>query len=159
MAEHTKDYVGKEQTFGAPYGNKTTLQFKMETDASGIVEDSDAAAALGSGDTVILGVLPQGSLLLDCLSIVSDVFKSSTTLALGWKYVDGVDVAATPQDADYFHAALALDAQSRTRANNVAVAPVKLPKDAYLYLTHSAHTQDTAGRVDFIVDTIQDGPV
>ena len=126
----------------------------MTTNSGGVVQNSNATAALGSGDTVLLGILPAGAELHDCLAVVSNAFTAASTCALGFKYVDGVDSTAVPQDADYFYAALALNAAGRTRANNTAVAPVVLPKEAYIYLTHSAHTQAEVGVVDFLVDMI-----
>jgi hypothetical protein len=160
MAEYTKKLAGKSQNYDAHFGNKTTLEFRLATNSSGVVLDKagTGTTALTSGDTVLLGILRAGTRLFDGLSIVSDVFTASSTVALGFKYVDGVDDSDVPQDADYFHAALALDAQGRTRANNVAVAPITLPKDAYLYVTHSAHTQATDGIVDFLLDVIMKGP-
>jgi len=158
MAEYTRDQINQQKQFGGvPYGNSTTLEFKMTTDSSGIVENTDATAALGSGDTVLLGILPVGAKLLNCLSIVSNAFTAASTCKLGFKYVDGVDDSDVPQDDDYFHAALALNAAGRTVANNTAVAPVVLPKAAYLFITHSAHTQAEAGRVDFLVDVLLQG--
>lgn len=157
MAAYTKKFKNDRQFGGTPYGNTSKLLFSMTTNASGVVQNSDAAAALDSGDTVVLGVLPAGMTLLGCLSIVSDAFTASSTCKLGFKYVDGVDSTAVPQDDDYFHAALALHAAGRTAANNTAVKPETLPKDAYLYITHSAHTQAEVGRVDFVVDVIETG--
>jgi hypothetical protein len=158
MTEYKKDYVDTERQYSGPSGNASRLMFKMTTTAGGIVEDSDAAAALGSGDTVVLGVLPAGMTLTGAKGIVSDAFVGSSTAAIGFRYVDGVDVTATPEDADYFWAALVLNAQGRTLENNLAVAPVTLPKDAYLVLTHSAHTQNEAGRLDVVVEGILGGP-
>lgn len=159
MADYVKDDVRSAlQIGGVPYGNLTALTYKMTTTSGGIVEDSDATAALGSGDTVILGILPAGLEIHSALALVNDAFTSSSTAALGFAYCDGVDVAgAQAQDADYFFAALALDSASRTAANNTAVKPVTLPKDAYLKLTHSAHTQATVGRLDVIVTGIMKG--
>lgn len=156
MTAYKKDYIDTERQHSGPDGNASKLLFKMAT-VAGVVSDSDATAALGSGDTVKLGLIPAGTTLLGAMGIVSDAFTSLSTLAIGFAYCDGVDVTATPQDADYFFAALALDAQGRTAANNVAVAPVTLPKDAYLVATHSAHTQDTTGRIDVVVDAILNG--
>ncbi len=159
MTAYKKDSIDRKSLMygGAPYGNKTVLEFSLTTDSSGIVENSDATAALGSGDTVKLGILPAGFRLMDCLSLVSNTFTAASTIALGFSYTDGVDDSTVPQDADYFHAALALDAASRTRANNTAVRPVTLPKDAYLVATHSAHTQAEAGILDIFVEGIAKG--
>jgi len=156
MTAYKKDYVDTERKYSGPSGNASRMLFSMGT-VAGVVSDSDATAALGSGDTVKLGILPAGMTLTGGMGAVSDAFTASSTAAIGFAYCDGVDVAAVPQDADYFFAALALDAQSRTAANNLAVNPVTLPKDAYLVLTHSAHTQDTTGRLNVIVDGILTG--
>jgi len=159
MADYKKTSIDAKSLMygGAPYGNKTVLEFTMQTTSAGIVSNSDATAALGSGDTVKLGILPGGFELMDCLGIVSNAFTASSTCALGFAYVDGEDDSTVPQDADYFYAALALDAAGRTRANNTAVRPLRLPKDAYLVLTHSAHTQAEVGIVDFLVEGIAKG--
>lgn len=159
MSDYKKTSIDSKSLLygGAPYGNKTVMKYTMETNSSGVVQNSDASAALGSGDTVKLGILPAGMELMDCLGIVSNAFTAASTCALGFAYTDGEDSAAVPQDADYFYAALALNAAGRTAANNTAVRPVTLPKDAYLVLTHSAHTQAEAGVVDFLVSGVAKG--
>ena len=158
MGNITKDYALTQRQFGGvPYGNKTVLQFTLKTNASGVMVDSDKSTAIAANDVVRLGLLPAGTTLVDALTIVSDVGQTATTGKFGFAYVDGVDDTTVPQDADYFHAALALDAQSRTRANNVAVVPVTLPKDAYLTMQNLVAAQDEAMRVDVFVDCIMTG--
>jgi hypothetical protein len=158
MADYTKKNIRSDRQFGGvPYGNSVKLPFALETTAAGVVKDSNASAALGSGDTVVLGILPAGLTLLDSLAIVSDAFTASSTLKIGFKYVDGEDVSAVPQDDDYFYAALAINTVGRTRAANTAVKPLTLPKDAYLFVTHSAHTQAEAGRLDVIIEGLPTG--
>ena len=158
MTAYKKNYIDTDAQHCGPDGTLTTLPFKMTTTSGGIVENSNATVALGSGDTVKLGVLPAGMTLLTALMLVSDAFTASSTAAIGFAYCDGVDVTgAAAQDADYFIAALALDSASRTAASNTAVIPVTLPKDAYLVLTHSAHTQAVVGRLDVLVQGIMTG--
>lgn len=158
MTAYKKDYADTERQHSGPDGNASKLLFKMATTSGGVVTDSDATVALGSGDTVKLGILPAGMTLTGAMGIVSDAFTASSTAAIGFAYCDGVDVAgAAAQDADYFFAALALDAAGRTAANNTAVVPITLAKDAYLVLTHSAHTQAVVGRIDVVVDGILTG--
>ena len=118
---------------------------------------SDSAVAVANTDKVILGVIPEGMLLADALAIVSDAFTALTTADLGFEYVDGVDDAAVPQDADYFSAALATSAVGRTPADNNAVAPVILPKDAYLILTVGGAAHASAGQLDIIIDGVLRG--
>jgi hypothetical protein len=158
MANVTKKYINRQVLFGGvPYGNKTTLQFTMETDASGIMTDSDQTTAIAATNVVRLGILPAGATLLDALIIVSDVGQTSSTCDIGFAYVDGVDSTAVPEDADYFTNDLDLASLGRTRADNTAVAPVTLPKDAYLTLLNNTADQDEVMRVDVLVDVILTG--
>jgi hypothetical protein len=102
-------------------------------------------------------VLPAGAILIGSLALLNDTFRASTTFKIGFEYVDGVDSSSVPQDDDYFYAALAADAASRTAATNTAVRPVKLPKDAYLILTNGVAAQNTAGILDLFVQAILSG--
>lgn len=152
MATITKKKVLNQASFGGtPYGNNAVLRFNLTTNSSGAYIDSNSASAITASDTVRLGVLPAGMRLDDCLAIVSDAFTATATIKLGFAYVDGVDSAAVPQDADYFYAALAMDATGRTRANNNAVAPVVLPKDAYLVIDWDAASNIVVGVADFLI--------
>lgn len=148
-----KNILQKQPYFGGitPYGNALELRFKLDTNSSGVYTEGDSTSAIGTTDVVRLGILPAGMRLSDALAIVSDAFRASTTCKLGFQYVDGVDSTDVPQDDDYFFAALALDAQGRTRAANVAVRPVVLPKDAYLIYTNAVAAQNAAGQLDVLV--------
>lgn len=157
MATVTKKRLPQAQQFTACYGNKFAQVFRFETNASGIFVDSNLATAVQVNDIVRIGILPAGLELHDALAIISDVFAASTTADLGFAYVDGVDSTAVPQDSDYFFAALATSAVGRTRANNTAVAPLRLPKDAYLILTRKGAADSAAGIVDVVVEGIQTG--
>ncbi len=160
MATSTKKALKSVSQFGGtPYGNESMLRFNVTTNASGVWTDGSLATAGGTSDELIVGVLPAGMLLIDALAIVSDAFAVSQTIKLGFRYVDGVDSTAVPQDADYFFAALALSAQGRTRANNLAVAPVTLPKDAYLVIDLDGAAMSVAGVLDiFIAGVIGGAP-
>lgn len=158
MANVTKKNVKHLQQFGGvPYGNAWRNVYTFETNASGVFVDSDLATAVQVADVVRLGILPAGLALHDCLSIVSDAFTAATTADIGFAYVDGVDSTAVPQDADYFDAALDTAAIGRTRAANLAVKPVVLPKDAYLTLTIGGAAHAAVGRLDVIVEGIATG--
>jgi len=153
MATITKKKVLTLPGFGGvPYGNNTVREFTFETNSSGVYVDSDTATAVGNGDKVRVGVLSAGMRLHDALAIVSDAFRTSSTAKIGFEYVDGVDSTDVPQDDDYFFAALAATV-GRTAANNTAVRPLTLPKDAYLILTVNGSTADhaSAGVYDFVV--------
>ncbi len=162
MATATKKRVLTDEAdqFGStPYGNQTALCFPFETNASGVYVKSDQAAAIGNGDKVRFGVLPAGMKLLDALVAISDAFTASSTFKLGFEYVDGVDDTSVPQDDDYFIlAGTALDATARLRANNLAVRPLVLPKDAYLILTNAGAAQSAAGQMDVSIFGILTGP-
>ncbi|QRF60245.1 hypothetical protein [Variovorax paradoxus] len=143
---------------GTPYGNKTTHHFVLETNAAGAVVNSDSTAAIGATDKVRLGILPQGFRLDDAIAIISDAFTATITGDLGFEYVDGVDDAAVPQDADYFFADLNAAATGRTRMA-LANKPVTLPKDAYLIWTNQVAAHASVGRADFYVDGEDRGPL
>lgn len=155
MATSTKKALKSVSQFGGtPYGNKSVLAFNVTTNASGVWTDGTLATAAGTSDELIIGILPAGIKLMDSLAIVSDAFASTQTAKIGFRYVDGVDSAAVPQDADYFYAALALSAAGRTRANNTAVAPVTLPKDAYLVIDLDGAAMSTSGVLDLLVEGV-----
>lgn len=159
MATITKKQItSQNQHGGVPYGNLTRLPFKFAANASGYFLDSDTpAAAVGIGDKVRLGILPAGMRLEDMLAIVSDAFTALATAKIGFEYVDGVDVTAVPQDDDYFFAALAYNVVGRTTANNTAVAPLTLPKDAYLILTNQTAALNAVGIIDLLVEGVLTG--
>ena len=157
MATATKKRLNQAQQFTACYGNKFAQVFRFETTATGVCVDSNQATAVQISDIVRIGILPAGLELHDALAVVSDAFAATTTADLGFAYVDGVDSTAVPQDADYFFAAVSTAAAGRTRANNTAVAPLRLPKDAYLIVTRKGAADSAAGIVDFIVEGILTG--
>ena len=158
MADVKKNGVKSARRFGGtPYGNRSAAVHRIATNASGVMVDSDQATALVQTNVVQFGILSAGMTLFDCLAIVSDLFTAAVTVAIGFEYVDGVDSAAVPEDADYFFAALALSATGRTRANNLAVAPVTLPKDAYIIATVAGADIDAAGVLDVVVEGILTG--
>ena len=160
MATVTKNKARKlpsPQFDGVPYGNATKLHYTFATNASGVMVDSDLVTAVQIADKVVLGVIPAGTKLIDALAIVSDAFTALATADIGFEYVDGVDSAAVPQDADYFHTAAALSAQGRLPADNAAVAPVVLPKDAFVILTLAGAALDAAGQVDIFIEGVLEG--
>lgn len=152
MATITRKKIASYDSFGGtPNGNQVALPFDLATSAAGVWTDGSGTAAPTAADTLRLGILPAGMLIQDALAIISDVFTATATIKLGFAYVDGVDDTDVPQDADYFYAALAMDALGRTRANNTAVKPLRLPKDAYLVADWDVATNAVVGRADFIV--------
>ena len=161
MATMKKNGLGNQQ-FGmagaALYGNVTVQHFVLETNAAGAALDSNSTAAIGDGDEVILGKLPQGARLDDSLVIVSDAFTAATVCKLGFRYVDGVNDTDVPQDDDYFGAGLVLNATGRLR-NATVNKPVKLPKEAYLVLTSSGAAHASVGRADILIYSERFGPL
>lgn len=152
MANITRKNIKSYDSFGGtPYGNLAVLPFDLATNASGVWTDGGSTAAPTASDKLYLGILPAGMLLVDALAIVSDAFTATATIKLGFEYVDGVDDTDVPQDADYFFAALAMDAAGRTSANNTAVKPVRLPKDAYLVADWDVASNAVVGRADFLI--------
>lgn len=139
---------------GVPYGNLSVLQFKFETNASGIMVDSNKATAIEDDSIVVLGRLPAGMTILDCVATVSDVFTDGSFCDIGFLYCDGVDVTAVAQDADYFfdnldfHDATINGSRHRTTR---PLAPKTLPKDAWLVLSNLTVDQSAAGIIDIAV--------
>lgn len=142
---------------GAPYGNQSVLPFQFKTKANGSLVDGNSIAAVGATDKVILGIIPAGFNIQDSLAIISDAFTATITADIGFEYVDGVDDANVPQDVDYFNNSLALATAGRTRLGNTAVAPIVLPKDAYLILTNEVAAHASVGQLDFLVIGINTG--
>ena len=156
MATVTKKNIDNlRQIGGVPYGNLTCLEFTFETNASGVWVDSDKATAVGVADVCRVGLLPAGFRLLDAKIVISDAFTANSTFDLGFAYADGVDVAAVPQDADYFFNDLD-EAVGLTFKTNTT-APVTLPKDAYLTLLNNTAAQAAAGAMNILVYGIMTG--
>jgi hypothetical protein len=156
MATITQSQSAHNNLGITPYGNLTALHFVLETNATGAAINSNSTAAIALGDVVRLGVLPAGFKLIDSQVVVQTGMTASVTGNLGFAYTDGVDVAATPQDVDYFGAALALSSAARLR-NATANAAVVLPKDAYLTLTTAGAANAKASRVEVTVYGIVQG--
>jgi len=142
---------------GVPYGNLSVLSFTFETNSSGVWVDSDKTAAVADGDVLRLGILPAGFEPLDYLANISDAFASSTTMKIGFAYVDGVDSTAVPQDDDFFCAATTMASTARLRMTNVAARRIKLPKDAYLILTSAGAAQSAVGVLDLHIFGVLNG--
>ncbi len=127
----------RKRQFGgfSPYGNMSTLGFRLATAANGGVAsgEADSTSAIGIGDVVDLGPLPEGMLLEDAVLLVTTGMTATITGSLGFKYEDGVDSSAVPQDAAYFGAGLNLATAARVRAAGTRL--VRLPKPARLILT------------------------
>lgn len=143
---------------GVAYGNVFTLKFDFDTDSNGYFLDSDKpATAVANGEVIVLGVIPAGTRLLDCKVFVSDAFTGSSTGKLGFKYKDGTDVTAVPQDDDFFFAATSIASTGVIRKTNVT-PPVTIPKDAYLILTNEGAAQAAAGVMDIEIIGAIGGP-
>lgn len=155
MPTITRKGIRQARSYSNASGNAWKQRFNLTTTATGVMTDGDATAAIGNGDVVRLGILPAGLELHDALAIVSDAFAATTTGKIGFAYVDGVDSTAVPQDDDYFFTtSLSLASAGRTRANNTAIAPVVLPKEAYLILTNGAAAQNVVGVLDVVVEGV-----
>ena len=152
----TKDISNKPKLSGAPYGNVYREKYRFQTNASGVFADSDQTTAVVQNDVVRLGILPAGLEMHEALTIISDAFAASTTFSLGFLYTDGVDVTAIPQNAAYFGSSLAASSTGRIVATGV-VAPVILPKDAYLVWTQTGADNSAAGIADILVTGIWRG--
>lgn len=133
MATVTLNSALKRQFGNGPYGNLSVLAFALATLASGAAASSNSAVAIAAGDVIDLGPLPEGMRLDDAAVLVRTGMNATITGSLGFKYEDGVDSAASPQDAAYFGTGIALATVGRTRATGTKL--ITLPKPARLILT------------------------
>ncbi|ADU99436.1 hypothetical protein [Alicycliphilus denitrificans] len=156
MANITKKANPRVNVGASPWGNAHGLLYTLQTAANGGAIGADSGAAIAQGDKVRLGVIPAGSTLLDSLAVVSTAMTAAVVGDLGFEYVDGVDDAKVPQDADYFGASLALNATGRLR-NATTNPPVTLPKDAWLVLTTGGAANAKASRVDVVLTVASEG--
>ena len=150
MATITKSRAKLRQFGATPYGNLSSLPFRVTTNASGAVSDSDSTSAVASGDKIDLGPLPAGMTLYDAVATISTAWTASVTGKLGFEYEDGVDDTSVPQDDDYFFAATSLATAAIVRKTNTT-APVVLPKAARLILTTGGATNAKASQIDIFV--------
>ncbi len=125
----------QKRQFGgvSPFGNLTTLKYRLQTNATGAAQNSDSAAAIAAADVVDLGPLPAGMTLEDAMLVVTTGMTATITGSLGFKYEDGVDSSEVPQDAAYFGAGHTIATAGRYRATGTKI--VTLPKPARLILT------------------------
>jgi len=157
MATITQKFNPRLNVGATPWGNAHGLKYTLETGATGAALNADSTAAIAIADKVRIGVIPAGTTLLDSLAILSVAMTAAVTGKIGFEYVDGVDVAAVPQDDDYFLAAgqsLATAARLRNVTTN---ASVTLPKDAWLILTTAGAASAKASKLDFIVFGASEG--
>lgn len=139
-----------------PWGNFSALRYKLQTDAAGKVINGDSSAAPAVNDVINLGHLPAGFRFVDSQVVVVTGMTATVTGDLGFAYQDGVDVAATPQDADYFGAGLALATAARLR-NATTNGSVVLPKDANLTLTIKTLANAKASEIEIVILGIAEG--
>lgn len=150
MATIALNQFRARQFHNAPYGNESVHRFGLKTNAAGAAIDADSVAAIGLGDVVDLGPLPEGFRLEDSTIIVVTALSASVTGSLGFKYEDGVDSADVPQSASYFGTGLVLNATGRLR-NATANAVVTLPKPARLILTTAGAANAKASQLDVFI--------
>ena len=157
MATVTLKQVQKRQFGGfTPYGNVTALLFALATAANGSAVGSDSTAALAAGDVVDLGPLPEGMRLDDASVFVTTGMTATITGSLGFKYEDGQDSTAVPQDAAYFGTGIDLAAAGRKRATGSKL--VALPKPARLILTTAGAANAKASDIKVLVTGELTGP-
>lgn len=108
--------------------NAPTLQDVQYSGAAPLAAVHGAAvlAAAQIADKIRLAQLPGGA-KVDDLRMINAALGASTTVSVGYEYVDG-----SGADAAAFLAATSTVAAAST---NMAVKPVKLTKDAYLTAT------------------------
>lgn len=151
MAKITKAAYHASQQFGGtvPYGNLTSLPYRLETDATGKVIQSNATGPLAAGDVVDLGPMQDNWRLEDAVLLVTTALTSGVTASLGFAYDDGIDDARFPQDDKYFMTGVSLSTVGRVRATGSKL--VILPKPARLILTLAGAANAKAGEVNVLV--------
>ena len=145
----------KRQFGNNPYGNLSVLSFALATLASGAAADSDSTTAIAAGDVIDLGPLPEGLRLDDAQIIVTTGMTATITGSLGFKYEDGVDSTAVPQDAAYFGSGIDLAAAGRKRATGTKL--LTLAKPARLILTTAVAANAKASDIKVLVYGEQGG--
>lgn len=133
-----------------PWGNRTTLPFTLETNASGAAINSDQSTGLAIADVVDLGPLPAGFRMDDSFAVISTGMSASVTAKLGFKYEDGIDSAAVPQDDAYFGTGLAMTTAARLR-NATTKAVVTLPKPARLIMTMAGAANAKVSKTEIFI--------
>lgn len=157
MATVTLKQAQKRQFGGfTPYGNVTSLLFALATAANGSAIASDSTAAIAAGDVVDLGSLPEGMRLDDASVFVTTGMTATITGSIGFKYEDGVDSTAVPQDAAYFGTGIDLATAGRKRATGSKL--VTLPKPARLILTTAVAANAKASDIKVLVTGELTGP-
>ena len=157
MAKITRNTASLRQFGSAPYGNCSVLIYRVVTDATGAVVDSDSTAAVALGDVVDLGTIPAGMRLDDLVARVSTGMSASVTGKIGFVYSDGVDSAVAPQDDAYFGTGLNLNTAAVLR-NAAAKIPLTIPKEARLILTTAGAANAKASRIDICLYGEMTGP-
>ena len=152
----TKQYHLRQFGGVSPFGNLTSLTFSLSTNSTGVVENSDASTALAIGDVVDLGPLPEGFRLEDADVFVTTGMTATITGKLGFKYEDGVDSTAVPQDDAYFGTGIDLATAGRKRATGSKL--VTLPKPARLILTTAVAANAKASDIKVRVTGELTGP-
>lgn len=141
----------------SPFGNVTSLQYELKTNAAGAPLDSDHGEALADGDVVDLGILPEGMRLEDASVFVVEGMTAAIKGKLGFIYEDGEDSTDVPQDDAYFLSGGAdLAAAGRLRADGSKL--VVLPKPARLVLTVTGEANAKASEIQTIVTGELKGP-
>lgn len=148
----------KKGQFGgfSPFGNLAILGFSVASNATGIIINSDALVAGAINDVIDLGPLEEGLRLDDATLLVQDAFGTGVKADLGFKYADGIDDVANPQDAAYFGAGFDLAAIARLRATGTK--QITLPKAARLILTVKGAVLAEAGKLAITVQGELVGP-
>ena len=121
-------------TVTSPYGNTTTVGYRLKANTGGVLANSDSTTAPKAGDVIDLGELLEGWFLTDAQVFITEGLSATVTGKLGFAYEDGVDDIDVPQDDAYFIKAgadLATAGRLRADGSNLVV----LPKPARLILT------------------------
>jgi hypothetical protein len=139
-----------------PYGNLTAFRYVLKTNSSGAVVGGDSSSAVASGDTVRVGILPAGFRLFDAEVIVKTGMTATVTADVGFAYVDGVDVTAVPQDADFFIDGGDAATAGRLRSTT-GNASVVLPKEAWLTVTTGVAANAKASELEIVIFGINEG--
>lgn len=130
---------------GVPFGNLSVHTFTV-TFLEGVLTLSDDTTAIVADDKIILGKIPEGSIVLGAaINMPTVLGDASCVLDVGFEYVDGVDVTAYAEAADAFIDGADATAVIAGAFGNADAIQLPFTKDVYAILTAKAANFLTTG--------------
>lgn len=148
------DLTVKHALPGVPFGNLTVLPYTA-TFLAGVLTSSDTATAVVHTDTIVIGTIPKGFEVYQAfIRSTAALGAATSTISVGFSYVDGVDVPAYPENNDEWIAAQVNTAVFNA-IGNTGFTPKVFSKDAYLeILVNTAALATTGGLTGSYIVTL-----